>query len=53
MLYLVYFSKVVLDITEGVHDMGSLKWELVLCLMLAWVLVCLCLAKGIKSGGKV
>ncbi|KAL4228840.1 hypothetical protein ACF0H5_011881 [Mactra antiquata] len=47
-----YFHKVVLDITTGVHDMGSVKWELALCLLLAWVLVCFCLAKGIKSGGK-
>lgn len=47
-----YFHKVVLDITEGVEDLGSLKWELALCLLLAWILVCFCLAKGIKSGGK-
>ncbi|XP_052805874.1 sodium- and chloride-dependent glycine transporter 1-like [Mya arenaria] len=47
-----YFHKVVLDISEGVHDMGGLKWQLALCLLAAWVLVCFCLAKGIKSGGK-
>lgn len=47
-----YFHKVVLDITNGVHDIGTVKWELALCLLLAWVLVCFCLAKGIKSGGK-
>lgn len=47
-----FFHKVVLDITEGVHDVGTVKWELALCLLLAWVLVCFCLAKGIKSGGK-
>ena len=46
-------SKVVLDITGGIHDIGHIKWELALCLLLAWVLVCFCLAKGIKSGGKV
>ncbi|KAH3702813.1 hypothetical protein DPMN_077839, partial [Dreissena polymorpha] len=47
-----YFHSVVLDISEGIHDMGSLKWQLTLCLLLAWVLICICLAKGIKSGGK-
>jgi len=53
-MYVLYiFSKVVLDITDGIHDIGTLKWELVLCLLLAWVLVCFCLARGIKSGGKV
>lgn len=34
-------------------DMGGLRWELVGCLALAWVIVGLCLAKGIKSSGKV
>lgn len=33
--------------------MGTIRWELVGCLALAWVLVGLCLAKGIKSSGKV
>lgn len=47
-----YFHKVVLDITNGVHDMGSIKWELTLCLLLAWILVIICLAKGIKTSGK-
>ena len=47
------YSKVVLDITNGVEDMGTIKWQLVLCLLGAWILVCFCLAKGIKSGGKV
>ncbi|CAL1540559.1 unnamed protein product [Lymnaea stagnalis] len=47
-----YFNKVVLNRTEGIESMGSLKWELALCLLLAWFLVCVCLAKGIKSSGK-
>ncbi|XP_076048755.1 sodium- and chloride-dependent glycine transporter 2-like isoform X2 [Oratosquilla oratoria] len=33
-------------------DFGTLQWELVGFLALAWVLVCLCLAEGIKSSGK-
>ena len=33
--------------------MGSIRWELVGCLALAWVLVGICLAKGIKTSGKV
>ncbi|XP_055865520.1 sodium- and chloride-dependent glycine transporter 2-like isoform X1 [Biomphalaria glabrata] len=47
-----YFHKVVLDITKGIESIGGVKWELALCLLLAWTLVCICLAKGIKSSGK-
>ncbi|KAK6173320.1 hypothetical protein SNE40_016794 [Patella caerulea] len=47
-----YFHEYVLDITEGVEHMGGVKWELALCLLLAWVLVCICLANGIKTSGK-
>ncbi|KAL4223078.1 hypothetical protein ACF0H5_016553 [Mactra antiquata] len=48
-----YFHTSVLGITKGIHDMGSIQWKLTLCLLLAWVLICVCLAKGIKSSGKV
>lgn len=47
-----YFHQSVLDITDGIHTIGGIKWELVGCLLLAWVLVCICLAKGIKTSGK-
>lgn len=49
----IVYSKVVLDLTEGIESIGGIKWEMALCLLLAWVLVCACLAKGIKSSGKV
>ena len=35
------------------RDMGAMNWELVGCLALAWVIVGACLAKGVKSSGKV
>ncbi|XP_069115309.1 sodium- and chloride-dependent glycine transporter 2-like [Argopecten irradians] len=47
-----YFHVSVLGITPGVHAMGTIRWELVGCLAVAWVLVALCLAKGIKTSGK-
>ncbi|KAL4216475.1 sodium neurotransmitter symporter (SNF) [Mactra antiquata] len=47
-----YFHMSVLGITKGIHDMGSIQWKLALCLLLAWVVICVCLAKGIKSSGK-
>lgn len=48
-----YFHKFVLDISDGFHDMGGVRWQLALALLGAWILVGLCLIKGIKSQGKV
>jgi len=43
----------VLNISSGIHDLGGLNWELVLCLLLDWVCVFLVLLRGIKTFGKV
>lgn len=48
-----YFYNHVLGISDGVHDLGAVKWKLALCLMAAWVITFLCLIKGIKTSGKV
>uniref|UniRef100_UPI00358FC89F sodium- and chloride-dependent glycine transporter 2 n=1 Tax=Myxine glutinosa TaxID=7769 RepID=UPI00358FC89F len=48
-----YFKFYVLKITDGIHEPGSLRWHLVLCLLLAWIVVYLCLIRGIKTSGKV
>ncbi|XP_059150816.1 sodium- and chloride-dependent taurine transporter-like isoform X2 [Physella acuta] len=48
-----YWENKVLAITDGIDDVGILKWDLTLCLLLAWVVVYLCICKGIKSSGKV
>jgi len=50
-----YFNYEVLGKTEGkgLEDMGEMHWQLVLCLLLAWVFVALTLSKGVKSSGKV
>ena len=42
-----------LEMTAGIDYPGQLKWELCLCLLGAWMLLFLCLVKGIKSSGKV
>ena len=42
--------------TDGlgeVGDLGGFKYDLPLCLLLSWIIVFLCLIKGIKSSGKV
>ncbi|GFW19429.1 sodium- and chloride-dependent glycine transporter 1 [Trichonephila clavipes] len=40
------------DMTEGFHDLGGMRWELALCLLVCWIFVFLCLSKGVKSMGK-
>ncbi|XP_041369478.1 sodium- and chloride-dependent glycine transporter 2-like [Gigantopelta aegis] len=47
-----YFHGKVLEMSEGWHDMGGVKWDLALYLLLSWVFVSICLAKGIKTSGK-
>ena len=34
-------------------DIGEIQWDLTLCLLLSWLIVFLCLMKGVKSSGKV
>ena len=42
-----------LELSSGIHDLGGLKWELFICLIVAWIIVFGCMCKGIKSSGKV
>ena len=39
--------------TSGVDETGTLRWELFLILLLAWILIYFCIFKGVKSTGKV
>ncbi|XP_028967335.1 sodium-dependent proline transporter [Galendromus occidentalis] len=48
-----YFHNFVLEITEGLHDLGNYRWELVICLLLCWIIVFFCLSRGVKTMGKV
>ena len=49
-----YFNRKMLGMEEGTswQNYGLPQWENVLCLLGAWVIVCLCLINGIKSSGK-
>lgn len=47
------FSRQVLSVSDSMENLGGVSWKLVLCLFCAWVLVFACLAKGVKSSGKV
>ncbi|MCL4138547.1 UNVERIFIED_CONTAM: hypothetical protein GTU68_009147 [Idotea baltica] len=35
------------------ESMGGFRWEIVGCYGLAWLIVCACMIKGVKSSGKV
>ncbi|KAJ7986197.1 hypothetical protein DPEC_G00348290 [Dallia pectoralis] len=48
-----YFKYNVLHISKGIEFPGDIRWPLAGCLFLAWLIVYLSLAKGIKSSGKV
>ena len=49
-----YFYTNVLDISTDIEDYSNgVNGKLVGCLVLAWVVVYLCVVKGIKSSGKV
>lgn len=39
--------------SSGIDQIGTIQWHLVVALMGAWILVFLCLIKGVKSVGKV
>ena len=50
-----YYSRVVLGLEDDTtwSNFGGLRWQLVLCLLGAWIIVGLCLVKGVQSSGKV
>ena len=51
-----YFLHQMLGLDKSVHswdNVGELRWQMALCLLGAWVIVCLCLIKGVQSSGKV
>ncbi|XP_041417657.1 sodium- and chloride-dependent taurine transporter isoform X2 [Xenopus laevis] len=43
----------VLSLSKGIDDVGVLKWDLALCLLLTWVICFFCIWKGVRSTGKV
>ncbi|XP_061818494.1 sodium- and chloride-dependent GABA transporter 2-like [Nerophis lumbriciformis] len=47
-----FWQRRVLKISGGIEEVGSLRWELALCLILAWIICYFCVWKGIKSTGK-
>ncbi|MEQ2301915.1 hypothetical protein AMECASPLE_001053, partial [Ameca splendens] len=48
-----FWYRQTLNITSTIDDTGGLNWKMSLSLLVAWILVCLAVIKGIQSSGKV
>lgn len=42
-----------LAISGGIEEIGSVRWDVLICLMVMWVICYFCIWKGVKSTGKV
>ena len=48
-----YWYRKALDVTPTIDESGGLVWHLVLVLLVAWIVVFLCMMRGVQSAGKV
>uniref|UniRef100_A0A6I8SPS4 Transporter n=1 Tax=Xenopus tropicalis TaxID=8364 RepID=A0A6I8SPS4_XENTR len=48
-----YWYREALNISNSITEGGGLNWKMTLCLLAAWILVCLAMIKGIQSSGKL
>ncbi|XP_072181873.1 sodium- and chloride-dependent GABA transporter 2-like [Diadema setosum] len=48
-----FWEKRALGISDGIDDIGGLRWDLVGCLALAWIVTYFCIWKGVKQTGKI
>ncbi|KAM4579005.1 sodium- and chloride-dependent GABA transporter ine [Fundulus diaphanus] len=48
-----FFDNRLLEKTGGIDEAGGLQWEVFGCLLLSWIIIYLCIFKGVKSTGKV
>ncbi|XP_060051477.1 sodium-dependent neutral amino acid transporter B(0)AT2 isoform X2 [Erinaceus europaeus] len=48
-----YWYRKALNISSSISEGGGLQWKMGLCLLVAWVLVCSAMVKGIQSCGKI
>ncbi|XP_071378147.1 sodium- and chloride-dependent betaine transporter-like [Centroberyx affinis] len=48
-----FWERRALAISGGIEELGSVRWELALCLLASWVLCYFAIWKGVRSSGKV
>uniref|UniRef100_A0A3P9HH80 Transporter n=1 Tax=Oryzias latipes TaxID=8090 RepID=A0A3P9HH80_ORYLA len=48
-----FWERRILGLSYGIDEIGSIRWDLALCLLLAWILCYFCVWNGVKSTGKV
>ncbi|KAK2822752.1 hypothetical protein Q5P01_022817 [Channa striata] len=48
-----FWERRVLGMSGGIEELGSVRWELALCLLVSWVFCYFSIWKGVKSSGKV
>lgn len=49
----IFWEKKVLDISDGIENLGGVKYDLAIALAISWIIVLACLVKGVKTSGKV
>ncbi|XP_060925138.1 sodium- and chloride-dependent GABA transporter 2-like [Limanda limanda] len=49
---LEFWQRRVLSISTGIEALGNIRWDLALCLLLAWIICYFCVWKGVRSTGK-
>ena len=48
-----YWENDVLKITSGINEMGTIRWPLLCCLFVAWLMVYLVIWRGLHKSGKI
>ncbi|KAL9914605.1 sodium-dependent dopamine transporter [Glossina fuscipes fuscipes] len=50
-----YFNRFILELnqSEGIHDLGAIKWDMAVCLLIVYLICYFSLWKGISTSGKV
>ncbi|CAH8553140.1 unnamed protein product [Heterobilharzia americana] len=48
-----YWENRVLRISDGIDNLGTIQWDLALCLLLTWIIIYLCICKGIRTSAKI